>query len=69
MKKLIVFMFSIVLLGSCTKTTYCVYCTEVYTEMETETCGFESEEAGDYIANITNNNTTSEIWVCTYYEE
>ena len=28
-------MFSIVLLGSCTKTTYCVYCTEVYTEMET----------------------------------
>ena len=63
-------MFSIVLLGSCTKTTYCVYCTEVYTEMETETCGLESEEAGVYITNITNNNNaSSEIWVCGSFEE
>jgi len=60
-------MFSIVLLGSCTKTTYCVYCTEVYTEMETETCGLESEEASDYITN--NNNASSEIWVCGSYVE
>ena len=62
-------MFSIVLFGSCTKTTYCVYCNEVYTDLEEETCGFSEEEAGDYIANVTNNNIAGlEIWVCGYYE-
>ena len=67
MKKLIIFMFLIVILGSCTKSTYCVDCVEFYTDMDSQRCGLESDEADAWITNL--NSANSLVWICDKYIE
>ena len=67
MKNLIAFIFSVLLLGSCTKSTYCVDCVEFYTAMETQRCGLESDEADAWITNL--NSANSSVWICDKYIE